>query len=202
MTLNRRAFIASTAALVAGCLPSNTTGTIRLAAGDRGGLYLTVCEILAQRLRARHPGITVTVMSTAGSVDNLNLLRSGEADMGLAQGDAVEQYLRSGPMTDAPVAVARVYENYLQLVVPAHTGIRQLTDLAGRRVSTGPAGSGVAVMTRVLFDAARLTDRIRSVDLRLHDALTSLGNDSIDALVWSGGIPTPIITVLAIMTTQ
>jgi TRAP transporter TAXI family solute receptor len=197
MTLTRRAFLASSAAtVVAACLPNNTRGTIRLAAGDRGGLYLAVCEIFAQRLRIRYPGISVTVMSTAGSVDNLELLRSGQADMALAQADVVEQRLRSGSAADAPQAVARVYENYVQLVVPEHSAIRQVNDLAGLTVSTGPAGSGVAAVTTVLFRAANLTDRIRRADMRLNDAVAALGKRTIDALVWSGGIPTPAIAEL------
>lgn len=187
MTLTRRAFLASSAATVAAaCLPNSTRGTIRLAAGDRGGLYLAVCEIFAERLRARYPGITVTVMSTAGSVDNLELLQSGQADMALAQADVVEQQLRSGPTPDAPLAVARVYENYVQLVVPDHSAIRQVNDLAGLTVSTGPAGSGVAAVTTVLFRAANLTDRIRRTEMRLNEAVAALGNHTIDALVWSG----------------
>ncbi|MFL0238080.1 TAXI family TRAP transporter solute-binding subunit [Mycobacterium sp. SMC-18] len=197
MTLTRRAFLASSAAAVAAaCLPNNTQGTIRLAAGDRGGLYLAVGEIFAQRLRVRYPGITVTVMPTAGSVDNLELLRSGQADMALAQADVVEQQLRARPATDVPPAVARVYENYLQLVVPDHSAIRQVNDLAGLTVSTGPSGSGVAAITTVLFRAANLADRVRRVDLRLNDAVAALGNHTIDALVWSGGIPTPAIAEL------
>lgn len=197
MTLTRRAFLASSAAtVVAACLPNGTRGTIRLAAGDRGGLYLAVCEIFAARLRVRYPGITVTVMSTAGSVDNLELLRSGQADMALAQADVVEQRLRSGPAPDAPLAVARVYENYVQLVVPDHSAIRQVNDLAGLTVSTGPAGSGVAAVTTVLFRAANLTDRLRRTEMRLNEAVAALGNHTIDALVWSGGIPTPAIAEL------
>jgi TRAP transporter TAXI family solute receptor len=197
MTLTRRAFLASSAAaVVAGCLPNGTQGAIRLAAGDRGGLYLEVCEIFARRLQVRYPGVTVTVVPTAGSVDNLDMLRSGQADMALAQADVVEQRLRSGPHPDAPLAVARVYENYVQLIVPDHSAIRQVNDLAGLRVSTGPPGSGVAAVTAVLFRAANLTDRIQRVDLRLNEAVAALGNHSIDALVWSGGIPTPAIAEL------
>lgn len=197
MTLTRRAFLASSAAaVVAGCLPNSTQGTIRLAAGDRGGLYLAVCEIFAQRLRVRYPGIAVTVMSTAGSVDNLSLLQSGQADMALAQADVVNRHRRGRAPADSPLAVARVYENYVQLIVPDASPIRQVNDLAGLRVSTGPPGSGVAAVTTVLFTAANMTDRIRRVDLRLNEAVAALGNHTIDALVWSGGIPTPAIAEL------
>lgn len=194
--LNRRTFIAASAVVAAGCMSNTLQGTIRLAAGDYGGLYLAVCQIFAERLRARYPSIDITVLRTEGSVDNLNRLRSGDADMGLAQGDLVERDRTSGPTATSPLAVARLYEDYLQLVVPANSPIHHLNDLVGLRVSIGLAGSGVAAMSNVLFMAAALSDRIRTVNASLNDGLAALGNRRIDALVWSGGIPTPAIAAL------
>ena len=196
--LNRGTFIAAAAAaaVAAGCMSNTLQGNITLAAGDYGGLYLAVCEIFAQRLRARYPGIDITVLRTEGSVDNLNRLRSGDADIGLAQGDLVERDRTSGPPATAPLAMARLYEDYLQLVVPANSPIQHINDLVGLRVSIGLAGSGVAAMSNVLFAAASLTDRIHTVNASLNDGLAALGHRRIDALVWSGGIPTPAISAL------
>ena len=53
-----------------------------------------------------------------------------------------------------PLAVARVYENYLRVVVRDSAAVLQLTDLEGIRVSIGPGGSGAAATSEVLFHAA------------------------------------------------
>ena len=58
------------------------------------------------------------------------------------------------------------------------------------------ARSGGAATSEVLFDAAGLRGRVDMATFRLKDALARLADGSIDALVWSGGVPTPAIADL------
>jgi TRAP transporter TAXI family solute receptor len=92
--------------------------------------------------------------------------------------------------------VARVYENYLQVVVRDPAPVHQLADLQGRRVSIGAPGTGAAATTRVLIDTAGLTGRISTLGYRLQEGLSRLADGTLDALVWSGGVPTPAIAEL------
>lgn len=194
--VSRRALIVMAAVLAAACVRSGPGGRVRLAAGERGGLYLAFAEILAKQVEARHPDVGVDVVPTEGSVDNLARLRSGDADMGLALADVAERDRADGPIGTAPLAVARVYENYLQVVVRDSAAVRQLADLRGTRVSIGPAGSGAAKTSEVLFEAAGLGGQVEMLRLRLSDGLARLGDGGVDALVWSGGVPTPAISDL------
>jgi uncharacterized protein len=194
--MSRRAFILATAVVAAGCVRSEPRGRVRLAAGEPGGLYLAFAEILAKRLKTRYPGVGVNVVATEGSVDNLARLRSADVDMGLAQADVTERDRATGPVGTAPQAVARLYEDYLQVVVRNSAAVHQLADLQGLRVSTGPGGSGAAAIGEVLFEAAGLHGRVNTLRLGLKDALAGLADGSVDALVWSGGVPTPAITDL------
>ncbi len=194
--VNRRTFVTAAALLVAGCsIRSDPQGHIALAAGDPGGMYLAFAELLAKRIRARYPGISVDVLSTEGTVENLARLHAGDVDMGLALADVAERD-RAGAPADAPQAVARVYANYLQVIVRESSPAKQLSDLAGRRISLGAARSGGAATSEVLFDAAGLRDRVDVATYRLKDALARLTDGGIDALVWSGGVPTPAIADL------
>lgn len=194
--MSRRAFIAAVAVAASGCLRNGTDGRIRLAAGDPGGLYLAFAEVLAKQVRAHYPDLAVDVLPTEGTVENLARLRSGDADMGLALADVAERDRTGGPAGTAPSAVARVYENYLQVIVRDSAALQRLSDLTGRRVSIGPSGSGGAMTSQVLFDAARLTTDVDIVRYRLSDGLAGLADDSLDAIVWSGGVPTPAIAEL------
>jgi TRAP transporter TAXI family solute receptor len=195
--MNRRAFLLATALLAAGCsIGRGPFGRVRLAAGDPGGMYLAFAELVAKRVHARYPGISVEVVSTEGTVDNLGRLRSGVVDMGLALADVAERDRAAGPTASAPVAVARVYENYLQVIVRDSTGAQQLPELQGQRVSFGAARSGGAATSEVLFEAAGLRGRVEMLTYRLRDALAQLADGGIDAVVWSGGVPTPAITDL------
>jgi len=195
--LSRRAFIAAaTVALAAGCIRSDPEGHIRLAAGDPGGMYLAFAQILAKQVQARYPGISVDVMETEGTVENLARLRAGDADMGLALADVTERDRAADPSTTAPQAVARVYENYLQVIVRDSAAAKRLSDLQGMRVSFGAARSGAAATSEVLFEAAGLRGRVEMATFRLKDALARLADRGLDALVWSGGVPTPAIADL------
>lgn len=194
--MSRRAFILATAVVAAGCIRSEPRGRVRLAAGDPGGLYLAFAQLLAQRVSARYPDLGVDVIPTEGSVDNLARLRSADVDMALALADVAERDRAGGAVGTAPQAVARVYENYLQVVVRDSEAVHQLADLAGLRVSIGPAGSGAAAISEVLFEAAGLRGRVDTVKYRLQDGLARLADGSVDALLWSGGVPTPAIADL------
>jgi len=195
--ISRRAFVLVAAALAAGgCMRGGPRGSVRLAAGQRGGLYLAFAELLAERIRARYSDVGVEVVSTEGSVDNLALLRAGDVDMGLALADVAERDRAAGADDTAPQAVARVYENYLQVVVRDSAAVHRLADLQGRRVSIGAPGSGASATSKVLLDTAGLTGRVQTLGYRLQEGLSRLADGTLDALVWSGGVPTPAIAEL------
>lgn len=194
--ISRRTFLFATIALAAGCLRSGTSGRLRLAAGDPGGLYLAFAEILAKQMTSRYPDITVEVLPTEGTVENLNRLRSGDVDMGLALADVAERDATTGAAGTAPRAVARVYENYLQVIVREDAAVQQISDLQARRVSIGPRGSGAAATSQVLFEAAGLHIPVDMLNYRLKDGLARLKDGGVDALVWSGGVPTPAVAEL------
>ena len=192
--ISRRAFILATAVLVAaGCVRGEPRGRVRLAAGEQGGLYLAFAEILAKQLGLRHSHVDADAVATAGSVENIARLRSADVDMGLAQADAAERDRATGPAETAPQAVARVYEDYLQMIVRDSAAAHQLADLRGLRVSIGASGSGGAMTTEVLLTAAGLRGQLDTRNYNLHDGLARLTDGSVDALVWSGGVPTPAI---------
>jgi TRAP transporter TAXI family solute receptor len=195
--MSRRAFVLATATLAAACsIRTGPVGRLRLAAGDPGGLYLAFAELVASRLQTRYSSITVDVLATEGTVENLARLRSGDVDLGLALADVSERDRATGAVGTAPQAVARVYENYLQVIVRESAAVKQLSELEGTRVSIGPSGSGAAATSEVLFEAAGLRGRVEMSNHRLKDGLAQLANGGVDALVWSGGVPTPAIADL------
>lgn len=116
--------------------------------------------------------------------------------MGLALADVAERDRATGPAGTAPQAVARVYENYLQVIVGEDIAVQQISDLQGRSVSIGPRGSGAAATSQVLFEAAGLLIQVDMLNYRLKDGLARLKAGDIDALVWSGGVPTPAVAEL------
>ena len=88
------------------------------------------------------------------------------------------------------VALGRVYQNYLQCLVPADGSITKFDDLAGRTLSVGAPASGTARTARLVL-AALAIDDLEQVQLPLDEAVTALDERRVDAIIWSGGIPVP-----------
>jgi TRAP transporter TAXI family solute receptor len=193
-TLLRAAALAA-APLAAGCT-SGTANPIVLAAGEPGGFYVEFAELLAAALQ--RGGMPATVAGTGGSVDNLEMVRDGRAALGLALSDmAVAARRGEAPFAAAVplLAIGRVYENYMQLVVRAEDPATSAADLAGQPVSLGAVGSGAAVFGDRLLAAVGIGADVTHRPLR--DAVLALEDGRADALLWSGGVPTPALAELA-----
>ncbi|MEU9991388.1 TAXI family TRAP transporter solute-binding subunit [Streptomyces sp. NPDC048045] len=197
------AVLAGPAAALAGC--SADTGPVwrlRLATGAPGGPYNAFGKALAAEAAQAAPRLHITPVSTSASVDNLRRLGDGSADLGLAMADAAEDAARGRAPFSRPAALtalARVYVNYTHLVVPAYGPVRSVGDLAGRSVATGAAGSGGQVLAGRLLQVSKLTAQraVRQRQLGLADSVRALRTGTVDALIWTGGVPTPALSDLA-----
>ncbi|MCP2163790.1 TAXI family TRAP transporter solute-binding subunit [Goodfellowiella coeruleoviolacea] len=193
------------AAGLTGCAGQRYRGParqLRVASGEPGGFYLDFATLLATEVSGAEPGLRTSAVTTGGSLDNIDRLRVGQADLALVLADTAQAAIAGGAPFTEPVplrALGRVYENYMQLVVRADSPVHSVRDLAGRPVSLGATGSGAALFGGRLFAAAGLVDAdaLRAEHLSLVDAVTALESGRIDALLWSGGVPTPKLAELA-----
>lgn len=171
-----------------------------IAGGGIAGIYFNYGDQYAQALH-RELGINVSVSETNGSVDNLQRVASGRALLGFAQADTAADAITGTGSFDTPLplrAIARVYDESVQVVVPADSDVREIADLAGRTVSLGSATSGVQVIaSRVLTASGVAPDRIENPALGLDESIAALRRGEIAAFFWVGGFPTPSIERLA-----
>ncbi|PRX06301.1 UNVERIFIED_ORG: hypothetical protein CLV66_103277 [Actinomadura viridilutea] len=207
MRLSRRGALSlgAAAALAAGCSAGSDGPRRRLvlAGGPVDGQYTPFARRLAHELRRRVGGLTVDVLTTSASVENLRMLAAGRADLALALGDSAADAVAGRGAFRTPLAVtalARIYLNYTHLVVPRDSPVRRVTDLAGRRVSLGAEGSGTAVVGERVLDAAKLPSPVRAVRLGLAESCAALAAGGVEAFFWSGGVPTKAISDLAART--
>jgi hypothetical protein len=193
--MRRRTLLAlAGAGLVSACTEGTPERTLRIASGEPGGFYTAFARQLAAEVSAAGPGLRMTVLSSQGSVENVELLRDGLADLGMVLADtaAAAQNGELGPRVPLH-ALGRVYENYTQLVVLAGSRVRSLDELAGRSVSIGAPKSGTALFGSRLLAAH---PGLRAESLPLEQAIAALEGGRIDALLWSGGLPTPVLKTL------
>lgn len=194
------------------CTSASRPGTVTVAGGEPGGFYLEFSTLLAESLQRHGVADNAVALTTGGSLDNLQHLLTDKATFAVALADAAAQQVAAGGTSNIEIAaLGKVYENYVHCVVRRNSGIRTFTDLAGRTVAVGQPGSGTSLITPRLIDAAGLTAapagagagagagpgvREKSVavmNLGLNDGLDALQGGAVDALFWSGGVPTAAI---------
>ncbi|HEY0470369.1 MAG TPA: TAXI family TRAP transporter solute-binding subunit [Kribbella sp.] len=177
----------------------------RLATGNAGGVYATYGAGLA-KLVTELTGVQMTPIQTDGSVQNLRMLAAGTADIGFSLSDsALDAWEGAADTSFAKgalrfTALARTYDNYVHVVVPMSSDIFNIKQLTGKDVSVGPVNSGTRVVAERILQAAGVQVRKRNYSLeQAVKALQAKAKDEkspngIDALIWSGGLPTkPIL---------
>lgn len=201
--ISRRALFAASGALfVAACAPkAKPNRPIVLATGDTKGVYYSYGVELAAALAPDLGGVGIEVRSTSGSVDNLQRISSGTADMAIVAADAALDAAAGRASFPAPVplkAIARIYDDFIHLVVLTDSPIRSIADLVGHRVSLGSPGSGTELIAKRMLQVAGVAvppaDNLR---LGINECIPALGSGNIDAFFWSGGLPTVGVTELA-----
>lgn len=178
--------------VLAGCQGQFPGLNLAIATGSSDGVYYQLGSKLAdswaQQLNIARP----KVLETAGSPDNISRLRDGTADIAFGNADAVANP-DQGPRKLR--ALARIYDDYIQVVVRGDAPIHHLSDLAGRRVSVGSVNSQTLLVANRILQVADVHDVI-PVEESLNDTIAAMKADTIDAFIWSGGMPTPSIVNL------
>ncbi|MCX4627160.1 TAXI family TRAP transporter solute-binding subunit [Streptomyces sp. NBC_01443] len=175
-------------------------GGLSFSTGVRTGVYHRYGQLLEQALAQDMPEMKVRLEPSQGSQENLQRLASGEADFTIATADAVSKYRADGkPGADRLRGVARLYDDYVQLVVPAGSTVQSARDLKGKRVAIGQPGSGVRLISERLLKAAKLDPArdITPVSIGIDTMPAELEAGRIDAFFWSGGLPTNAVRELS-----
>ncbi|MEO3823989.1 TAXI family TRAP transporter solute-binding subunit [Actinomadura sp. B10D3] len=192
MRLSRRTLLlAAAATTMAGCGDIAGDSVITLATGEEGGAYYTLGQLFADQLE--HRGLHVTVRRTDAGRHNLDMLADprpeARADLAFVLSDSAQDQLDRGSVA----ALARMYLNYVHLIVREDSGIERMEDLAGRTVSIGAHGSGTSLTAGRVLEGAGLAAPPRTLEMRLVPSLHALRSKRIDACFWSGDVPTPAV---------
>jgi len=176
---------------------------ISITTGGTGGVYYPMGGGMANVLSKNVPGLQATAEVTGGSVDNLKLIGAGKSEVGFAMVDAAWEASQGlDKFKDNKVSARTLmvlYPNKMQVVTIDGTGINKLSDLKGKRVSTGSPGSGVEVMTLRVLEAMGIDPKkdIKQERLGAAESVNAIKDRKIDAFFWVGGVPTAALTDLA-----
>jgi TRAP transporter TAXI family solute receptor len=176
---------------------------ISIATGGTGGVYYPMGGGIAAVLSKHVPGMQATAEVTGGSVDNLKLIASGKPYIGLAMTDASQDaYQGENKFSGNKVPVRTLmilYPNRMHVVSVEGRGVSKMSDLKGKRVSTGSPGSATEVMAFRLLEAVGI-DKDKDLTrerLGVSESVNAIKDGKIDAFFWVGGLPTAGVTDLA-----
>ena len=177
---------------------------INFGTGNEAGTYYAYNTRLAEMLHDADQNYKFNIRTTAGSVANLRLLREGFLDMAIVQSDILSDAVAgvgifvSAGAAQGYAAVAGLYTEACQIIVPKDSAIRSVTDLLGRKVSVGEKESGVLQNAEEILLAHGLT--IEMLDARylsFTESAAALNSGEIEAFFCTAGAPTKAVTDLA-----
>ena len=150
---------------------------LRIGTGGKTGVYYPIGKLIAQGLTGTGsvassagsgengvPGYIGVAQNSAGSVENVKKVTSGEIEAGMVQADiAFWAYRADHLFTDngrvrGIRAIAGLYPEKLQIVVRRDAKIQTMADLRGKRISIDELGSGTLAVMRIVLAAHDLTE--------------------------------------------
>ncbi len=190
-------------AVAAGVVPAGPAEAkqrfVTIGTGGVTGVYYptggAICR-LVNKTRKEH-GIRCSVESTGGSVYNLNTIRAGELDMGVAQSDwqyhayhGSSKFEKQGANKDLR-AVFSIHPEPFTVVARADSGVKNFQDLKGKRVNIGNPGSGQRGTMEVAMGALGWTkdDFKLASELKSAEQSTALCDNKVDAIIFTVGHP-------------
>jgi len=172
---------------------------ITIGTGGQTGVYFVVGQSicrLVNRGTAEH-NLKCTAPSTGGSIANINAIKAGDMDMGVAQSDwqfhafnGSSKFEEDGAFGDLR-AVFSVHGEPFTVIARADAGIATFDDLKGKRVNVGNPGSGQLATMEVVLDAKgwSMDDFALASELKPAEQAAALGDNKVDAIVYTVGHP-------------
>ncbi|MBN9672129.1 TAXI family TRAP transporter solute-binding subunit [Roseibium aggregatum] len=197
MKLKKFAAAAAISFLAAGAAQAEET-FITIGTGGQTGVYYVVGQSicrLVNRGSSEH-NIKCTAPSTGGSIDNINAIKNGDRQLGVAQSDWQYHAYNGtskfeGAKFDKLRAVFSVHGEPFTVVARADSGVKNFDDLKGKRVNIGNPGSGQRATMDVVLDAKGWStdDFALASELKAAEQAGALGDNKIDAMIYTVGHP-------------
>lgn len=171
-----------------------TGGNYMLATGKSTGTYYSLGTSLAS-VWDKYSQSTTNIATTSGSVNNIEMLLKGNADLAFVQNDILHYALEGLEMYEENKqrgisVVANLYSESVQIVVNASSEINTISDLAGKAVAVGKYGTATEAAARKILEAYGITyDMITVKYQTFSESIDALHSGSIQAAFAVSSLP-------------
>jgi TRAP transporter TAXI family solute receptor len=178
------------------------TNFISIGTGGTGGIYYPYGGGVAEIWSKYVEGVRAVAEVTGASVENVKLAHKGETVVGEVMGDVAEAgFNGTGKFKGKKhniKTMAVMYPNLLQVVALKKSGITNIEQVKGKRISTGSPGSGTNFMAEAVFKALGIPlDSYKDSRLSFTESANALRDGTIEVGIWSVGPGTSSILDLA-----
>ena len=176
---------------------------VRLGGSNPGGSWFIIAGGLSSLLNKNLTDVNVTPVATGGSADNNRQARQNGLDVWLTHSlTAYDNYHGTGlfegkgEFKDYRMMFG-VYESWHHFVVLDKSDIKSMSDLKGKRIAVGAAGSGAAVNSENILRALGLWDQLEAEHLTFDASGRALADGQVDAVSLSSAPMAAIVSVEA-----
>jgi len=175
---------------------------ITVGTGGVTGVYYAVGGALCRLMNKNRAqtGIRCSVESTGGSVFNVNAIKTGELEFGLAQSDVQYNAYKGDAQFKGKAdgdlrAVFSVHPEPFTVLARKEAGVSKFTDFKGKRFNVGNPGSGTLASMEELLKAMGWTkaDFSLAAELKADEQGTALCDNKIDGFFYGVGHPSAAI---------
>ena len=191
------------AVMLTGCGGDNLSrNEYTIATGSKSGVYYPIGETLAMILKIDYPNVNLKILETAGSVENLQMLKEGKVDMALVQNDIAfyasqGEAMFNGEKITSVTGIATLFPEVVQFIVRKETGINTLQDMAGKKIAVGSKNSGTYYNAQQILSLAGVWEKIDQQFIGGTDAMKEVQEGRLDGFIFTSGLPNPSIIELA-----
>jgi hypothetical protein len=168
--------------------------TVSLATATPGGGFPVYGKAFAATVNEFAPSLEVRCRNTKGSTENVPLLKAGQVDIALVQGEVVQEALAGdGRQPSGLKIITAMYSTAGMFVVRADSPYHTIRDLVGKPVAFGASGSGLVILSRYVLDGIGLDqDRdFKAIYLDRAGDGPAMVADGRAAALWGGGVGWP-----------
>lgn len=166
-----------------------------------GGVWYTMVGGMTTLLTEKIPDLTVTLLSTGGSVENIRRLRTGDMNMAFVHAShtyqswhGTDEMFEGKPNKDI-AGLCQAYASPHYFVTLKKSGIKSMKDLEGKRVLLGPPASGSAYNSKLALDVLGI--KVQEKYLSYSEMCSQMKDGHIDALGQSGAPADGIVELAA-----
>ena len=174
-----------------------------LATGGTSGTYYPFGGAIANIWNTKIENMNVTAQATGASAENLRLISNKDAEFATVQNDVMDYAYNGSDMFDGQAlhnlaSIGTLYPEVVQIAASKSSGITSVSDLRGKRVSVGDAGSGVEFNAKQILEGYGLKfDDIKKNNLSFKESAEGLQNGTLDACFVTAGVPNSALQELA-----